>query len=130
MGKWDKYKKNKPEKNDSNSVNNGMGKTVINWYPGHMAKTKKMLEEKKDLIDVVLELVDARIPYSSKISGSEDILKTKPHILVMTKSDLADSVDTKKWSKYYTDKEYSVVAINADNKDDLKKDVTIEKKEK
>ena len=85
------------EKNNSQEV---FHKTNINWYPGHMAKTKKMLEEKKDLIDVVLELVDARIPYSSKISGSEDILKTKPHILVMTKSDLADSVDTKKWSKY------------------------------
>ena len=96
-------------------------KTNINWYPGHMAKTKKMLEEKKDLIDVVLELVDARIPYSSKISGSEDILKTKPHILVMTKADLADAVDTKEWSKYYTDKGYTVISINADNKEDLKK---------
>ena len=93
----------------------------INWYPGHMAKTKKMLEEKKDLIDVVLELVDARIPYSSKISGSEDILKTKPHILVMTKADLADDVDTKEWSKYYTDKGYTVISINEDNKEDLKK---------
>ena len=41
MSKWDKYKKNKPENNDSNSVNNGMGKNVINWYPGHMAKTKR-----------------------------------------------------------------------------------------
>ena len=93
----------------------------INWYPGHMAKTKKMLEEKKDLIDVVLELVDARIPYSSKISGSEDILKTKPHILVMTKADLADEADTEKWSKYYTEKDYTVISINADNKEDLKK---------
>lgn len=96
-------------------------KVGINWYPGHMAKTKKMLEEKKDLIDVVLELVDARIPYSSKISGSEDILKTKPHILVMTKADLADDVDTKEWGKYYTDKGYTVISINADNKADLKK---------
>ena len=110
-------RKNKKMNEDAKSLPS----TGINWYPGHMAKTKKLLEEKKDLIDVVLELVDARIPYSSKISGSEDILKTKPHILVMTKSDLADSDDTKKWSKYYTDKGYSVVAINADNKDDLKK---------
>ena len=60
MGKWDKYKKNKPEKNDSNSLNNGMGKTVINWYPGHMAKTKREISEKLNLIDVVYEVVDAR----------------------------------------------------------------------
>ena len=67
MGKWDKYKKNKPEKNDSNSVNNGMGKTVINWYPGHMAKTKREIGEKLNLIDLVYEIVDARMPLSSRI---------------------------------------------------------------
>ena len=116
------YQKREIRKNKKMNENTkSLPSTSINWYPGHMAKTKKMLEEKKDLIDVVLELVDARIPYSSKISGSEDILKTKPHILVMTKSDLADEADTKEWSKYYTNKGYSVIAINADNKDDLKK---------
>ena len=116
------YQKREMRKNKKMNENTkSLPSTSINWYPGHMAKTKKMLEEKKDLIDVVLELVDARIPYSSKISGSEDILKTKPHILVMTKSDLADEADTKEWSKYYTNKGYSVIAINADNKDDLKK---------
>ena len=118
----DMYQKREIRKNKKMNENTkSLPSTSINWYPGHMAKTKKMLEEKKDLIDVVLELVDARIPYSSKISGSEDILKTKPHILVMTKSDLADEADTKEWSKYYTNKGYSVIAINADNKDDLKK---------
>mgnify|MGYP004508995299 FL=1 len=118
----DMYQKREMRKNKKMNENTkSLPSTSINWYPGHMAKTKKMLEEKKDLIDVVLELVDARIPYSSKISGSEDILKTKPHILVMTKSDLADEADTKEWSKYYTNKGYSVIAINADNKDDLKK---------
>lgn len=89
----DMYQKREMRK--INEDKKSLQSTSINWYPGHMAKTKKMLEEKKDLIDVVLELVDARIPYSSKINGSEEILKTKPHILVMTKSDLADDVDTK-----------------------------------
>ena len=93
----DMYQKREMRK--INEDKKSLQSTSINWYPGHMAKTKKMLEEKKDLIDVVLELVDARIPYSSKINGSEEILKAKPHILVMTKSDLADDVDTKKWSK-------------------------------
>ena len=102
----------------------------INWYPGHMAKTKKMLEEKKDLIDVVLELVDARIPYSSKISGSEDILKTKPHILVMTKGkprvivmtkiDLCDNDKTNKWIKYYEDRDYIVIPIDLINNPNTK----------
>ena len=119
MDMYQKREKRKDKK--MNEDKKSLPSTSINWYPGHMAKTKKMLEEKKDLIDVVLELVDARIPYSSKISDSEDILKTKPHILVMTKSDLADEADTKEWSKYYTNKGYSVIAINADNKDDLKK---------
>lgn len=118
---YQKRKMRKENKNTNIEDNKSIAKTNINWYPGHMAKTKKMLEEKKDLIDVVLELVDARIPYSSKISGSEDILKTKPHILVMTKADLADDVDTKEWSKHYTDKGYTVISINADNKYDLKK---------
>ena len=116
------YQKREMRKNKKMNENTkSLPSTSINWYPGHMARTKKMLEEKKDLIDVVLELVDARIPYSSKISGSADILKTKPHILVMTKCDLADEADTKEWSKYYTDKGYTVISINADNKEDLKK---------
>ena len=118
----DMYQKRKMRK--INEDKKSLQSTSINWYPGHMAKTKKMLEEKKDLMDVVLELVDARIPYSSKINGSEEILKTKPHILVMTKSDLADDVDTKKWSKFYETKGYTVVSINADDKNSLKNLIT------
>ena len=118
----DMYQKREMRK--INEDKKSLQSTSINWYPGHMAKTKKMLEEKKDLIDVVLELVDARIPYSSKINGSEEILKTKPHILVMTKSDLADDVDTKKWSKFYETKGYTVVSINADDKNILKNLIT------
>ena len=118
----DMYQKREMRK--INEDKKSLQSTSINWYPGHMAKTKKMLEEKKDLIDVVLELVDARIPYSSKINGSEEILKTKPHILVMTKSDLADDVDTKKWSEFYETKGYTVVSINADDKNSLKNLIT------
>ena len=112
MGKWDKYKKNKPEKNDSNSLNNGMGKTVINWYPGHMAKTKRLIKEKYDLIDVVYEVIDARMPKSSKIKDIDEMLKDKPRILIMTKKDLCDISVTKKWIKYYEDKGYHVIAVD------------------
>ena len=115
MGKWDKYKKNKPEKNDSNSLNNGMGKTVINWYPGHMAKTKREISEKLNLIDVVYEVVDARMPLSSKIVDIDDLIKDKPRIMVMTKYDLCDKTETDKIIKYYESIGYKVIPVDLMN---------------
>ena len=115
MGKWDKYKKNKPEKNDSNSLNNGMGKTVINWYPGHMAKTKREISEKLNLIDVVYEVVDARMPLSSKIVDIDDLIKDKPRIMVMTKYDLCDKTETDKIIKYYESTGYKVIPVDLMN---------------
>ena len=109
MGKWDKYKKNKPENNDSNSVNNGMGKTVINWYPGHMAKTKRLINDNFKLIDIVYEVIDARMPLSSKIKDIEELIKDKPRLLIMTKKDLCDINITNKWIKYYEEKGYKVL---------------------
>ena len=120
MGKWDKYKKNKPEKNDSNSVNNGMGKTVFNWFPGHMQKTKRQIGELLPLIDVVYELVDSRIPYSSKIVDIDNTIKNKPRILIMTKYDLCDKIETDKWIKYYEEMGYSVVRANLKTNDSIK----------
>ena len=81
-------------------------KININWYPGHMAKTKRLIKEKYNLIDVVYELVDARIPFSSKIQDIDEILKNKPRILIMTKKDLCDINETNKWVKYYEGKDY------------------------
>ena len=115
MGKLDKYKKNKPEKNDSNSLNNGMGKTVINWYPGHMAKTKREISEKLNLIDVVYEVVDARMPLSSKIADIDDLIKDKPRIMVMTKYDLCDKTETDKIIKYYESTGYKVIPVDLMN---------------
>ena len=120
MGKWDKYKKNKPENNDSNSVNNGMVKTVINWYPGHMAKTKRLISEKINLIDIVFEVIDARMPYSSKIIDLDKYVGNKPRVLIMTKMDLCDLKETNKWIKYYEDKGYKVILIDL-MKNDIKK---------
>lgn len=84
----------------------------INWYPGHMAKTKRLIKEKYDLIDIVYEVIDARMPKSSKIKDIDELLKDKPRILVMTKKDLCDMNETKKWIKYYEDKGYYVVAVD------------------
>lgn len=99
--------------------NERVGKTVINWYPGHMAKTKRLISENLNLIDVVYEVIDARMPYSSKIIDIEDYIKTKPRILIITKSDLCDLEETNKWIKYYEEKGYKVFLTNLEGKNNL-----------
>ena len=81
--------------------NKELHKSVINWYPGHMAKTKRLVKEQLDLIDIVYEVIDARMPYSSKIKDIDEVIKNKPRILIMTKYDLCDKKETDKWIKYY-----------------------------
>lgn len=92
--------------------NNRQNSTNINWYPGHMAKTKRLIQEKYDLIDIVYEVIDARIPKSSKIKDIDVLLKNKPRILVMTKKDLCDLELTKKWKEYYEKEGYSVLLVD------------------
>ena len=92
---------------------------AINWYPGHMAKTKREIKEKLDLIDIVFEIIDARIPKSSKNIDIDSLIKNKPRVLIMTKLDLCDEVETKKWIKYYEDKGYKVIAIDLINHPNL-----------
>lgn len=93
----------------------------INWYPGHMAKTKRLIGEKINLIDVVYEVVDARMPYSSKIKDLDTFIQNKPRIMVMTKADLCDMSETKKWITYYEDKGYKVVLMDLEHNPDMKK---------
>ena len=95
-------------------------KTNINWYPGHMAKTKRLVKEQLDLIDIVYEVIDARMPYSSKIKDIDEVIKNKPRILIMTKYDLCDKKETDKWIKYYEEKGYNVLPIDLENKPNLK----------
>lgn len=95
--------------------NKVFNKTVINWYPGHMAKTKRLIEEKINLIDVVYEVIDARMPYSSKIVDIDKYIKNKPRILVFTKMDLCDSIETNKWIEYYESKGYNVLGFDLNN---------------
>ena len=84
-------------------------KTNINWYPGHMAKAKRLINENINLIDIVYEVVDARIPISSKIIDIDNFIKNKPKILIMNKIDLCDLKETNKWKKYYEKKGYKVI---------------------
>lgn len=88
-------------------------KSSINWYPGHMLKTKKQIIEDIRLIDVVIELLDARIPISSKNPDIQKIIQNKKRIVILNKSDLAEENETKKWVQYYKDNE--IIAIVADS---------------
>ena len=90
----------------------GYTKNYINWYPGHMAKTKREISEKLNLIDVVYEVVDARMPLSSKIVDINDLIKDKPRIMVMTKYDLCDKTETDKIIKYYESTGYKVIPVD------------------
>ena len=92
---------------------------MINWYPGHMAKTKREIKERLSLIDIVFEVIDARIPYSSKNTDIDDLIKDKPRILIMTKLDLCDKDKTKKWISYYEDKGYKVIPVDLLNNPNL-----------
>lgn len=87
-------------------------KTNINWYPGHMAKTKREISEKLGLIDIVFEVIDARIPMSSKNHEIAKMIQNKPKILIMTKVDLCDEKITLKWKKYYEELGYRVVLVD------------------
>lgn len=97
------------------------GKTSINWYPGHMAKTRRLISEKYSLIDVVYELVDARIPYSSKIKDIYDLIRNKPKLMIMTKKDLCDVKATQKWIQYYENLGTKVLLVDLNNDNDYKK---------
>jgi ribosome biogenesis GTPase A len=85
----------------------------INWYPGHMAKTRRMILENLKLVDVVIELVDARIPYSSRNPDLDEICGNKPKIIALNKSDMANKDATLKWIDYY--KSLGDVAIAIDS---------------
>ena len=93
----------------------------INWYPGHMAKTKRQIKENIDLIDIVYEVIDARIPKSSKNKDIDSMIKNKPRILIMTKYDLCDEKNTKKWKEYYEKEGYKVVLVDLLIKPNLQK---------
>lgn len=107
-----KKKNNMNNDNNLNSEEKKLQKNDINWYPGHMAKTKRLIKEKYDLIDIVYEVIDARMPKSSKIKDIDDLLKDKPRILIMTKKDLCDINVTKKWVKYYEGLGYHVILVD------------------
>ncbi len=96
-----------------------MNNNPINWYPGHMAKTKREISEKLSLIDVVFEVIDARIPMSSKNKDIDTLIKDKPKVLIMTKIDLCDMEKTNKWKSYYENNGYQVIMVDLINNNNV-----------
>ncbi len=90
------------------------------WYPGHMTKAKRQMQEDIKLIDLVIELVDARIPLSSRNPDIDELGKNKYRLILMNKSDLADKKRTKEWSSYFKEKGYFVVSLDARTKTSMK----------
>lgn len=85
---------------------------IIQWYPGHMAKALRLMRENLKHVDIVFELVDARIPISSRNPTLDDVIGDKPRLLIMTKSDLADPQRTAAWLKHYQQAQVPVIALD------------------
>ncbi len=84
----------------------------INWYPGHMKKTRELIQENLKLVDAVAEVIDARIPHSSRNPIIDDIVKNKKRIIILNKSDLSDREANQEWSRYFKEKGNLTLAMN------------------
>lgn len=99
----------------------------IQWFPGHMAKARREIEEKLKVVDIALVLVDARIPISSQNPMAMEILKNKPQLMILTKSDMADNNMTKKWEKYFLNQGKKAISIDSISGLNVKKIETLAK---
>ncbi len=88
---------------------------TIQWFPGHMAKTRRKIAEQLKLIDAVAEIVDARIPVSSRNPDLKEIIGDKPHLILLNKCDMADETATKDWIKFYKSQGIYAIPIDCKN---------------
>lgn len=88
---------------------------IIQWFPGHMVKALRQVKENLKSVDIVLELVDARLPESSRNPQLAEVLQDKPSIIVLTKMDLADPAETKRWINYYESMGQPAIAVNSNS---------------
>ena len=112
----DMYQKREMRKNKKmNEDTKSLPSTSINWYPGHMAKTMKQVEEDLKLVDIVIEILDARIPISSKNPNVQKLIKNKKKIVILNKADLANENETKKWIKHFEKGQIPAILCNSNN---------------
>src|SRR5690554_6154414 len=86
---------------------------VIQWFPGHMAKARREVQEKLKLVDIIFELIDARLPLSSRNPMIDEVINQKPRLLILNKSDMADESETVKWLNYFSERGITAIAINS-----------------
>lgn len=86
---------------------------TIQWFPGHMAKARREVTEKLKLVDIIFELVDARLPLSSRNPMIDQVIQQKPRLIILNKMDMADDTETKKWIRYFEEQGTRAVAINS-----------------
>lgn len=112
----DMYQKREMRKNKKmNEDTKSLPSTSINWYPGHMAKTRRQIMEDIRLVDIVIELLDARIPISSQNPDIGEIIKNKKKLVVLNKCDLADDKKNKKWIEYFNKRGIPAVLTDANS---------------
>ncbi|AIC94851.1 MULTISPECIES: ribosome biogenesis GTPase YlqF [Shouchella] len=94
---------------------------TIQWYPGHMAKARREINEKLSMIDVVIELLDARIPVSSQNPVIDELVQQKPRLILLNKTDLADPKQTERWKHFFEKQGHAVVEVNSQTGQGIKK---------
>lgn len=109
----DMHQKRKMRQEIKNGKEENVKSTNINWYPGHMARARREIGEAVKLVDVVFEIIDARIPRASRNPILNEIIGDKPRVIVLNKADLADKDATQKWIKYFNSK--NQIAVVADS---------------
>lgn len=97
----------------------------LNWYPGHMKKTRELLTEQSKLVDVVIEIIDSRIPLSSKNPDFDAVFANKDRILVFSKSDLSDPEETRRWEQKFRSEQVRTLSVSLLDKDCVKKIVHV-----
>lgn len=123
MTKNYKKKKNTEMSFEQAGEKNVNGKN-IHWFPGHMMKTLRLMSQEIKNVDVVIVLLDARIPYSSQNPEIEEIIKNKPKVYILNKQDLADPAITNRWIKYFKDNGQGAIALNSKTGKNSKKVIT------
>lgn len=93
---------------------------IVQWYPGHMNKARKMMEADVKLVDLIVEILDARAPLSSRNPDIDKMAGSKARLIIMNKADLADNTISDRWKKYFDDKGIKTVFLNSKNKDGLR----------
>jgi ribosome biogenesis GTPase A len=111
----DMYQKRKMRQEKKNNNQESFAKVRLNWYPGHMAKTRRQIEEDLKLVDVVIELLDARMPISSQNPDIAKLTQGKKKVIVLNKCDLADEIQNQKWIQYFENSGSSAVLVDSNS---------------